>query len=208
MSSLLTVLTPAADRALLTIDELREAAGLTDGESDAALLRLGARVAAGITASCRVRRAGTTPPTLRSEVLSEAFRVECRIGSLWLSRVPVSAIASVTEDGTALAADDYEIDTVSGEIKRLSGGEVTLWPIARVTVAYTAGWVEVPDDLRQAAMVAASHLWSDRGRDPNTKRERTEGEGEIEYWVAPASDPFLSQDIIDLLAPYTMPVVP
>ena len=208
MTSLLTVVTPAADRALLTIDELREAAGVADGESDAALLRLGARVAAGIVSSCRVRRAGMTPPTLRLEGLSEAFRLECRTTSLWLSRIPVSAIASVTENGTVLTVADYEVNAASGEVTRLSGDEATEWPIGRVTIAYTAGWAEVPDDLRQAAMAAAGHLWSDRGRDPNVKRERTEGEGEIEYWVAPASDPFLSQDIVDLLAPYTMAVVP
>ena len=206
-ASLLTVAAPAADRSLLTIEELREAAGVTDSESDDALLRLGARVTAGIVASCRVRRAGVTPPTLRSEGLSEAFRLDHPSGCLWLSRLPVSAIASVTEAGIVLAADAYELTPASGELKRLSSGMPYTWGCGTVTVVYTAGWTEVPDELRQAASMVAAQLWSARNRDRNVKRERTEGEGEIEYWVAPATDPFLSQDILDLLEPFMMPVI-
>lgn len=208
ITSILTVNTPAADRSLLTIEELREAVGVSGADEDAALARLGARVAAGIVSACRVRPGGATPATLRSEALTEVFRLGCSTSKLALSRFPVSAIASITEDGTILDAASYELNPASGEVARLSGDEPICWAARKVTVVYTAGWATVPETLALAAQKVAAMLWAEDGRDPNLKRERVEGATELEWWVPPASDPFLSQEIVELLGDYTVQVVP
>jgi hypothetical protein len=101
MNSILTVTAAASDLTLLTPTELRAAIGLDmeDTSQDTALGVLGTRVAARIVAACRVAAAGATPPTLRSETLSETFRLNggTRTGKLILSRRPVTAIGSVVE---------------------------------------------------------------------------------------------------------------
>ena len=63
MSSLLTVTTPATDRALLTPAQSRQAVGNTDSSQDEALIRLGTLVSGAIYTECNIAAAGTSPPT-------------------------------------------------------------------------------------------------------------------------------------------------
>lgn len=208
--SLLTVTTAATDLALLTAAELREAAGLdpADGSQDAALQRLGARVAATITRTCGVRAAGATPPTLRSEVLSEQFRPTSCLDCLILSRRPVTAIAAVTVDGTALAAAEYEADAEAGLLYRLSGDCRIDWRAYLITVAYTAGWATVPADLALAASKLVQTIAAEARRsDPNLRSEEIPGVISRTWWVGPKDDPAIPGEVLDLLAPYINPVI-
>ncbi|MDR3474436.1 MAG: hypothetical protein P4M09_22535 [Devosia sp.] len=203
---MLIVNTPAADRTLLTIDELREATGVADASKDDALMRLGDRVATSITGACKIARAGATPPTLRQETLTETFRSH-RFRhdggrddrDLLLARRPIVSVASVTIDGTVLDPPSYEIDASAGILRRLGCG----WYGCVITAVYDAGWNEVPGNLALAAMKLATALWSESTRDPNLRRVQVEGISLREYWVPPTSDPLLSTEIVDLLVPFT-----
>ncbi|EHK56907.1 hypothetical protein [Allomesorhizobium alhagi] len=202
MRSILTVTTPAADRNLLSVAELRAAVGVSDSSRDAELAIVGARVAATIARICRVATAGATPATLREEVLSETFRLDRSADCLILSRLPVSSVASVTEDGTAVDAADYEVDASPGMLLRLSGDDPACWRCGKIVVAYTAGWATVPDDLKDAAARMVRIFSADATQEPGLKRENIPGLIEKEWWVAPADDPLAPADVIELLGPY------
>ena len=75
-------------------------------------------------------------------------------------------------------------------------------PSGKITVVYVAGYETVPADVKLAASKAVALLNTEAGRDPNLKREDIPGLIEREWWVAPSSDPLLSNEISELLAPY------
>jgi hypothetical protein len=212
---MLTVTTAATDRTLLTLAEIQAATGATDAVDAAALAVLNARVAAAIARECCVSVDGVTPPTLRLEVLTEAFRLDriddnsrltLPIGYVLLSRGPIVSITSVVEDGVTLPTDEYEINTTNRRLYRMDGDdERTSWASAKITVAYTAGFATVPDDLKLAASKLARILWTEEGpnaREPGLKRHSVDGVGEREYWVAPNDEPLMSREIAELIAPY------
>jgi hypothetical protein len=198
---ILTVTVPAPDRSLLTLAELRAATGQTTTDNDDALTTLGNGISAAIAAACNIAVAGTTPPTLRAETLSQTERtIEC-LYPYRLARRPVTAIASVTVDGTALDPTAFEFDP-AGYLYRLDNDARVVWSFQKITIVYTAGWATVPDDLKLAASKLAAALWLG-GRDPNLRRVQIEGVGLREYWVPPTTDPLISQEIRELLRPYT-----
>jgi hypothetical protein len=202
MYSTFTVTTPASELSLLTVEELRAAVGVTDSSQDAALTALGLRLSASIAKQCGVASDGDHPTTLLSETCSEVFRPARHQQDLILARRPVSAITSVTENGTVLDAADYEIRGGSGLLTRLSGDRLSCFPCGKITVVYIAGFEAAPDDLKLAASKLAAALYSETARDPNLKRVDVVDVEEREYWVGPTDDPLLSTEIQDLLAPF------
>jgi len=202
MYSTFTVTTPASDLSLLTVEELRAAVGVTDTSQDTVLTTLGLRLSASIARQCGVASDGVRSPTLLSETCSEVFRPSRIAGSLVLARRPVTEITSIDENGTTLAASDYEISRGSGLLMRLSGDRAASWPCGKITVVYKAGFAAAPDDLKLAASKLATALYSETARDPNLKRIDIPDVEMREYWVAPSDDPLLSAEISDLLAPY------
>ena len=165
MSSILSVSVAAPDYNLLTAAELRLAVGVgsADTSQDATLTPIGLRVSAAISRACNVATAAASPATLRSETLSERFRLDAGRRTLILSRRPVTAITSIVEAGVTLTADDYELDAAAGMIDRLSGDCVTCWASGRTTVVYVAGWATVPDDLKLAATKLAQTYYATSG---------------------------------------------
>lgn len=195
-----SVTTPASDVSLLTIAELRAAAGVSDASQDAELIVTGRRVSTAIARKCAVVDDGVNPPTLLRETCTEIFRwTGC--GPLPLSRKPVTSVTSVTVDGAVIDAADYEI-AGSSYLYRLSSDELSYWACGKITVVYVAGYATAPDDLKLAASKLVTSVYSETARDPNLKREDIDGVIEREYWVAPTNDPLLSTEISDLLAPY------
>ncbi len=185
MKSFLTITTPASDLTLLTIAEMRAAAGgITT--ADAALTAMETRCAARITTYCNVAVGVGAEPTLRSEVLTETFRL-VRASELMLARRHNVTIASIVVDGTTLAADEYETDPESALIRRLSDDVPIRWYGNKVVVVYTAGFATVPADLRQAAIDFLNATYRESGRDPLVKSERENIPGIMEkekaYWV-------------------------
>ncbi|SEG44866.1 hypothetical protein SAMN04489712_105275 [Thermomonospora echinospora] len=87
---------------------------------------------------------------------------------LLLSTLPVVSITSVTDTGTALAADGYTVDLRAGVLTRLVGTSPTPFEAGyqSVQVVYTAGQAAdiaaVAADLadyRLAALIIVQHLW-------------------------------------------------
>jgi hypothetical protein len=194
-----SVTTPATDLSLLTIAELRAAVGATDGSQDAELAIVGRRVSTAIARQCNIVDDGVNPPTLLQETCTEIFRWD-GCGPLSLARRPVTSITSVTIDGVVSDAADYEI--VGRYLYALTDDEVTDWQSGKITVVYVAGYATAPDDLKMAATKLVTATNAESTRDPSVKREEIPGVMEVEYWVAPSGDSFLTQEISDLLSLY------
>lgn len=176
MRSTFTVVTPAADPSLLTIEQLRAAAGLvaSDASRDSELTELGARVSADITAACRIRGDGVHIPTLRREAVREAFRQRGCDDLLFLARRFISDLTSVADAGTALVETDTILDAEAGLLYRISGTCELPWRRGDAVVEYTAGFDTVPADLVGAAMDLARLRLSANARDPLVKGESVE----------------------------------
>lgn len=200
---MLVVTTAATDRALLTAAEARAAIGddAADATKITALLN---RVSSAITRTCRVPAGGAVPPTLRRETLTETFRLKSYQEHLVLSRRPIVSVTSIVEDDTTLASDDYEINAATGMLLRLDDSdEPSEWLAAKIVVVYVAGWETVPDDLKLAAVKLAALFWSEGERvDANLKSESIPGVIDQEFWVSPASDPLIPEEVKQLLVPY------
>ncbi|WP_371346472.1 hypothetical protein [Ancylobacter sp. IITR112] len=203
-----TVTVPAEDRKLLTIEQLREAAGLEAGDvsRDGALESLGLAVADRIAQECAVTSDGVHIPTLKRETVSQTFRLSSSVSALILARRFVASVSSLTIDGVAAAASDYELAAAAGMTRRLYDGRYGLWCPAVVVVSYQAGFSAVPDDLALAAMQAVQEQWSAKNRDPLLKRDKVDGMGEQEFWIggfgAAGSGSAFSPAVQAMLDPY------
>lgn len=205
---MLVVSSAASNTSILTLAERRAAVGVSDVNRDEELVTLGARVDAAICSYCNVAAGGVAVPTLRAETLTETIRIpqvsaDRPRSKLVLARRPIISITSVVEDGTTLAATGYEINSAHGILLRLDGDDnESLWYGAKIVVVYRAGWATVPDNLKLAAAKLCILFWAEGTRDPNLKRVETAGIGSREYWVSPASDPLIPDEVAQLLAPY------
>lgn len=151
---------------------------------------------------------------------TDTFRgVECE-GFLSLSNWPVTAIASVTVDGTALDSDEYEHDGKSWFLYRLSDDERIDWSGSKIVVAYTAGYVlpaqtligatpitpatdrTLPHDIEAAVIDAVSMAYNGRDRDPLLRSEEFSGVGSESYTVTATSDGAMPPSVAARLAPY------
>ncbi len=192
---MISIADPNDDRALLTTAELRAAAGLStsDSSQDATLVPLGAYVSALITKACKVTAAGAIEPTLRLETVTETFLFKSLQKSLVLARRPVVEIISVTQTESLLGPTEYALDAASGVLYRaafthyfytLPNGPWGWWPIGNTIVEYSAGYDDVPADLKYAAIKFVKAELVTGSRDPLLKRIRIEGVSDREYWVS------------------------
>lgn len=207
-----TVTTPAAERGLLTLAQLRAAVDAADTSQDGVLQLLGDRVGALIARHCRVPGDGIHPPTLRRERLQQTFRHSGGAGpsgwapahgfrhTLILARRFVSAIVTVQEAGVVLDPANYELHPASGLVDRLTNDVLAYWSCGRITVTFEAGFDTVPDDLQLAASLLARALWSSRSRDPRLRREEVYNVLTQEFF---ASDSALPEEVCSLLESYT-----
>lgn len=186
MRSFLTVTSPASDLTLLTIQEMRDAAGVTGTGSDAALQAMEAQNAASIMSECDIAVGAGAPPTLRKERLTETIYQACA-ESLVLSRRHEIAINSIVEDGVTLLNTDFQVDPESGVVTKLCDDFPVFWSAKKIVVVYDAGFATVPGDLKKVATDFLRSTWLEKARDPKIKRERVKVDGvddtETEYWV-------------------------
>lgn len=122
---------------------------------------------------------------------------------LVLARWPVSAIASVTVDGVALSASDYELD--SSMLYRLSSDLRVRWSGEKVTVAYVAGYAlpdSAPADLERACIAMAVALYHGQGRDTAKRSEMVDGIGSISWRDADKGGAAIPADVEQLIGPY------
>lgn len=201
-SSLLSVTTPAAIRRLSTEDALRVEI-MADAEPEAALvLSLLDQASAAVESWCG--------RTFARETVSETFRLAAaHNAALLLSRRPITAIASVTEDGVALAAGDREHDADAGMLWRLSSDQRTAWTARKIVVSYTAGYLlpgdpnrTLPHEIERATLIVAASIFAARGRDPLLRSESVDGVATASYLDPRAGAGGLPTAAAEMLAPH------
>jgi hypothetical protein len=198
---MLTVTTPAQDRTLLTLPELRGAVSQSGTATDADLQEIGDRIAGVVASYCKIPTDGVNPPTLRKERIVETFRLDRPRTRLILARHPVAAVVDAMENGIAVTAADYELHP-GGLLARLRSDRLAFWGCGKIVVTYEAGFERVPDDLKMAAIKLARLYWSERSRDPLVKSEAVPDVLTTSYWVGSIGDGSLPPEIADLLSPY------
>lgn len=199
--SIFAIVTPAASKDLLDLDEVKEDLGVTDSAQDSKLARA-------------IRRASALIVSITGrEFIRETVKERVRGASrplLLVSRRPIvsiARIAPVEADGTLgtdlLAADYYIHDADGGAIAADTGWEGSRFHLAgraigtftakgteNWEVEYVGGYEEiatdppvlplVPEEVAEAAMVLVRGLWHRKGRDPSIASERI-GDHSIAY---------------------------
>jgi hypothetical protein len=193
-----TLITPATERALVTLDDLREQLRVRPGDvaNDAWLTKVIARASLAAERYCnRIFAKQTyldTFPTGITGVLGEP---------LILSQAPVDpASLTITLVGTDLAATDYGLEPLAAHVWRTG----TYWSsVSGLVVVFDAGFDPIPADVQQAVLDLCTVENAGRGRDPMLRATESPGLGRQEYWVGgvPGSS-LLPQDIASLLNPY------
>ena len=211
----LTVGTPATTRALVSLARVKRELGMTTSGDDDVLADKIAEASAAIVAHCRVAADQRGRRSFAEEGCAAAFdademtRFDREITPLILPwRIPVTAIASIVDNGVTLAPGDYQLEPMSALIWRMNAGMRTNWAISSVIVTYTAGWdltgTELPSDIAGAALALVKSSWFGRLRDPLIKSEDVPGVGSTQWWVGRTGGDAgsLPQDVVDSLAPY------
>ncbi len=221
MPSLLRVVKRAPDLSLLSLREMRTVISEAD---DPTLTRLEAEVRTRITRACKVAWDGVTPPTLRQEQVVETFRLgsggwggvgwwgpargfvhsdDSRVfPELIVQRRPIVTVDSIVEDELPLAADtDYEFDAGAGLIRRLWNDLPAAWRTTKVVVTYTAGWQEVPQDLKTVALRLLRQYRFREVRDLDVRQFSIPGVIERQY-AHTVADPDIPAELIDMLTPF------
>jgi hypothetical protein len=182
----LVVTTPASDLSLLSIEELRALAGVSDGSQDADLRALGLRVAAAITSECNIAIGAGGEPTLRKETLTETI-YSPRGWQISLSRRHNVSVTSISADGSLIDSSEWLVDSERGLISRVISGFPSSWWGQTFVIIYDAGFETVPGDLKQAAMDYFRALLAEAERDPFVKSMSQDIPGVMtetkDFWV-------------------------
>jgi uncharacterized phiE125 gp8 family phage protein len=203
MDSIVTVITPPTATRLATVEALKAELSIPAGDPphDVVLEGLLDQASAAITRWCGL--------SMARQQLREAVRLWRPFEVLVLSRGPVSAIAAVTEAGTALVEADWEADLDAGLLWRLSGGDRCRWSATRILVDYWVGWrlpgqegCDLPPEIERACILAAAAMWHARGRDPLLRSEATEGVGSTSFLDPRGGMEGLPPQAAGLLAPW------
>lgn len=206
----ITSVTEAAESYdLTTLDVVKDELGIADGKSDATLKRYLGWASAALSAECnRVFAAETVQdkvwPATGLSPLSSGFEV------LQLSRFPVIAVVSLTEDGVALVeGTDFVVDKAAGQVWRLSsGGRLMCWGSAPKVVVFKAGFEQIPGDLQDAATRMVRNRFRAKGRDSYLMSESIPGVRDARWWIATGDDAGnVPPDIADLIDSYRVPVI-
>lgn len=172
---MLTVTTPADTFDLISLAAARAALD-TDQSDDAKVQALITRASDVLARNCR--------RVFALEAVEEQLRLtQCR-AELVLARYPIVEITSITENGTALACSDYEIDKASGILTRLHGERACFWNPWKIDIAYRAGYplpAAAPAALQQAALRLVTAYRLGAKRDPMLRSVHVEDIGTRSY---------------------------
>ena len=195
-----TVIGPAAERNLVSLDDLREQLRVRPGDvaNDSWLQKCIARASLAAERYC-------------NRIFAQQTYMDSFLGGaqgmagepLILSQAPVDPESlELTLDGALLTAGDYALEPLAGHLWRVS--EPKAWSSsAGMSIVYAAGFADVPADVQQAVLDLCTMESAARGRDPMLRASESPGLGRQEYWVGgvPGSS-LLPQDIASLLNPY------
>ena len=195
------IVTPALERNLVNLDDLREQLRVRPGDvaNDAWLTKVIARSSLAAERYCnRIFAEQTYLDTFLSDVTGMTGE------PLMLSQAPVDpASLEVTLDGAGLAQGDYALEPLAGHLWRVSDPRAWVVGAGGLSVLYDAGFAEIPADVQQAVLDLCTMESSARGRDPMLRATESPGLGRQEFWVGGVpGGSLIPQDIASLLNPY------
>jgi hypothetical protein len=209
MRSLITVTTSAADGnfRLTTAARVKLDLGLTDNSRDTLIETLIDEASSEIAGFCN--------RVFPVESVTETFRLECETPrEMILRRAPVTEIASVTVDETALETDEYEYDAAAGLLYRLCDDVPIAWCADKIVVAYSGGFVlpgqtsrTLPEAVEKACLTLVKSAFFSRARDPLVKAESLPDIRSVDYWVGSTGGGDvggLPPDVARMLGPYVL----
>lgn len=224
-----TVTSPAESYDLTDLATVKDEIGLTDTATDTFLsraIRQASRVAAnycnrpfvaeGLRDEFRIAIDYVSPPCSYAYAgLYDAYGTES--AALQLSRFPIINVASVVQvtgpdDTQSLTQDsDFKVDADTGWLLRQDCASAILmpWEWISVTVEYTAGFSEIPDDVVEAVLRLVTMKFKQRNRDPMLMSENNPTTGDRRWWVGsmPNQNGAIPPEIAGLLDPYRIPSV-
>jgi hypothetical protein len=136
--------------AFCTVDDLEEFLQVVIADDNASATAAIAAASAAIQNYCR-----QTISQVAAEVLTLTVADYRR--TILLPEQPVTAVASVVEDGTTLTVGDHYQWTRSGLLTRVGRNWATGWQ--DVVVTYTHGYATIPDDLKSVCIRAAARAY-------------------------------------------------
>ena len=207
MNRVLTVITPAYSVDLTILANVKAELDLTTTVEDVDLETWIDQASALISAVCN--------RVFGSETVKQTFRTRGNSCGQWptyekiiLDRTPVTAFTSVVENGTTLVeGTDFECDTESGIMTRLSGDYEKRWDFRVLEVTYTGGYEllgTLPLPLERATITLVKQFRSASKRDPLLKSEDIPGVLSQTFWVGGTGKESngLPQDVETMIAPY------
>lgn len=227
---MLIVTTAAESPDLTTLDYVRRRLRVTTEADDDELATLITEKSADAATWCnRVLVQETVSETIRFRSVEASFcdfDVVTERHPSWtappypiqLQRYPLASVTSVTVDGTALTASDYEHADDVAQLWRIDATGCRIgWSGLTVVVVYVAGYVTdagdpmtVPPDLQGAIVEMVKMDFAADTRDPAIKSETIDGIGSTDYWVGGIpgdSEDGLPPQIARRLRPYRAPAV-
>ncbi len=208
MASILSILEPAENRLLTTLERVKLELNITDSSSDEILTIKIGEASSDIEAHLGY--------VLARETVSETFWDVPSSDGILLRRVPVASLTSATVDGDLLEVNRYRLNYETGVLSGLDeGGYPAQWYVGKdATIVYVAGYVlpgdateDTPSDLPMAIQGACVDLvqdyWFARGRDGMVKSDDVIGVRRVDYWVgAVGSSSDLPPGVVAKLAPF------
>lgn len=208
MRSIVTVASPASDKALTTLERVKLELGIPSGTTtnDPILQEKIDEASDDIEAALGFR--------LVRETAVETFwheQYDSAPEKLVLDRTPVAAIASVVVDGVTIDPSAYRLDPSTGELFALCNGYPSVWVFCQsIVVTFDAGYIlpaasnrNLPKGIEGACIDLVSSFWAAKGRDPTVKSEDVPGIGRVDYWVGAVGEPGeLPPSVVAKLAPY------
>lgn len=194
-----SVITPAANKKLTSLTNLKIELGIADADTsqDVLLNRFLDRLSAVVCNYMGVPAASNGAPTFALETLEENLTnspwLRRRGSSIVLSRRPVTEIVSVTAAGTLIDTSDFELDPVAGILTRtgaVGALGIAYTPGARTLIQYKAGFTlpptanyTLPFEIEGAVIDMIRLAKSASVRDPTIKSEWTLDIRRLDYWV-------------------------
>lgn len=201
---IVTIVTAADTHDLTTLATAKDELNILDSAQDDRIRRWIHEISGFIETYCN--------RTFASETVSELWRTPGNgvdMDRLRLTRFPVSAVTSITEDAdAALTTSDYETDADAGWIYRMTGasGTRTRWYAQKIVVVYTAGYAtltDLPWQIETACLTLLQHRNAARGRgDPYLQQIDVPGLLTRRWWIPSGDAAGLPPEVIDLLAPF------
>jgi hypothetical protein len=183
-------------KALCTLTALKAELKVTASQHDDYLQQTIRQVSGQIAGAC-------LRPHFARETVQQTEWLSVARHEIILARDLEPSISSITEDGVAVASEDYVVD--GGLVYRLRSGKRCLWWPSKLVLTYQHGYVlpdGVPPSLERACVVACKAAVSARGRDPLVRSMMSADVGSESYRDPGDEAPGLPTEVLDMIQPF------